>query len=389
MVDRLSETDSVGRVVDARRLTQASAVRRIAERCSARRWLSLATCVGALALIAGACGSSEPSQPVATGAELTVMTQNLFIGVDVATVLSVDDPDEVADVIDGLFAEALASDFPTRAEAIARTIAQYAPDVIGLQEAALWRVQSPPDSTTTPAETIAIDFLEILLDALRAQGLSYEAASIRDGVDLEVSGNTQDVRLTDRDVLLVREGTQVEAATAGDYETNVVVPPPLEFDVAIPRGWAALDVLVDGTRVRIVNTHLEVRLFAGVQEVQAAELRAGPTGVAGPLVVLGDMNAGPSDTSIETYAILLGDDLEDAWVQSGSEISDPDGATCCYATTLEPEARALSRRIDIVAVGGGARAVAATRVTDEPSERTAADIWASDHAGVVVTIDVP
>jgi len=389
VVDRLSETDSVGRVVDARRLTQASAVRRIAERCSARRWLSLATCVGALALIAGACGSSEPSQPAATGAELTVMTQNLFIGVDVATVLSVDDPDEVADVIDGLFAEALASDFPTRAEAIARTIAQYAPDVIGLQEAALWRVQSPPDSTTTPAETIAIDFLEILLDALRAQGLSYEAASIRDGVDLEVSGNTQDVRLTDRDVLLVREGTQVEAATAGDYETNVVVPSPLEFDVAIPRGWAALDVLVDGTRVRIVNTHLEVRLFAGVQEVQAAELRAGPTGVAGPLVVLGDMNAGPSDTSIETYAILLGDDLEDAWVQSGSEISDPDGATCCYATTLEPEARALSRRIDIVAVGGGARAVAATRVTDEPSERTAADIWASDHAGVVVTIDVP
>ena len=389
MVDRLSETDSVGRVVDARRLTQASAVRRIAERCSARRWLSLATCVGALALIAGACGSSEPSQPAATGAELTVMTQNLFIGVDVATVLSVDDPDEVADVIDGLFAEALASDFPTRAEAIARTIAQYAPDVIGLQEAALWRVQSPPDSTATPAETIAIDFLEILLDALRAQGLSYEAASIRDGVDLEVSGNTQDVRLTDRDVLLVREGTQVEAATAGDYETNVVVPSPLEFDVAIPRGWAALDVLVDGTRVRIVNTHLEVRLFAGVQEVQAAELRAGPTGVAGPLVVLGDMNAGPSDTSIETYAILLGDDLEDAWVQSGSEISDPDGATCCYATTLEPEARALSRRIDIVAVGGGARAVAATRVTDEPSERTAADIWASDHAGVVVTIDVP
>ena len=231
--------------------------------------------------------------------------------------------------------------------------------------------------------------MEILLDALRAQGLSNEAASIRDGVDLEVSGNTQDVRLTDRDVLLVREGIQVEAATAGDYETNVVVPPPLEFDVAIPRGWAALDVLVDGTRVRIVNTHLEVRLFAGVQEVQAAELRAGPTGVAGPLVVLGDMNAGPSDTSIETYAILLGDDLEDAWVQSGSEISDPDGATCCYATTLEPEARALSRRIDIVAVGGRARAVAATRVTDEPSERTAADIWASDHAGVVVTIDVP
>ena len=137
MVDRLSETDSVGRVVDARRLTQASAVRRIAERCSARRWLSLATCVGALALIAGACGSSEPSQPAATGAELTVMTQNLFIGVDVATVLSVDDPDEVADVIDGLLAEALASDFPTRAEAIARTIAQYTPDVIGLQEAAL------------------------------------------------------------------------------------------------------------------------------------------------------------------------------------------------------------------------------------------------------------
>jgi endonuclease/exonuclease/phosphatase family metal-dependent hydrolase len=317
------------------------------------------------------------------------MTQNLFIGVDVASILSVDDPTEVADAIDGLLKEALASDFPARAEAIARTIAEYAPDVIGVQEAAVWRVQSPPDSATTPAETVAIDFLEVLLDALRAQGLSYEAASVRDGVDLEVSGNTQDVRLTDRDVLLVREGIEVEAATAGDYETNVVVPSPLEFEVAIPRGWAAVDVLVDDTRVRIVNTHLEVLLFAGVQEVQAAELRAGPAGIAGPLVVLGDMNAGPSDTSIDTYSILLGDDLEDAWVQGGAELLDPTGATCCYATTLEAEARALSRRIDIVAVGGGARAVAATRVTDEPSERTTADLWASDHAGVVVTIDVP
>ena len=389
MVDLLSETDSVGRVLDAPGPTQDSAIRRAAQRRSVRRWLGLTTCVGALALIAVACGSSEPSQPAATGTGLTVMTQNLFIGVDVATILSVDDPAEVADVIDGLLEEALASDFPARAGAIARTIAEYAPDVIGVQEAAVWRVQSPLDSTTTPAETVAIDFLEVLLDALRAHGLSYEAASIRDGVDLEVSGNTQDVRLTDRDVLLVREGIEVEAATAGDYETNVVVPSPLEFDVAIPRGWAAIDILVDDTRVRIVNTHLEVLLFAGVQEVQAAELRAGPAGIAGPLVVMGDMNAGPSETSIDTYPILLGDDLEDAWVQSGAEISDPDGATCCYATTLEAEGRALSRRIDIVAVGGGARAVTATRVTDEPSERTAADLWASDHAGVVVTIDLP
>ena len=117
------------------------------------------------------------------------MTQNLFIGVDVATVLSIDDPDRVAAVIDGLLADALASDFPARADAIAR----HSPDVIGVQEAGLWRIQSPPDSTTTPAETVAIDFLEVLLDALEAQGLIYKAASIRDGVDLEVSGSTQDV----------------------------------------------------------------------------------------------------------------------------------------------------------------------------------------------------
>ncbi|MGH8770735.1 MAG: hypothetical protein ACREV2_06075 [Burkholderiales bacterium] len=36
------------------------------------------------------------------------------------------------------------------------------------------RTQSPPDGTATPATTVTLDFVRILLDALAARGLHYE-----------------------------------------------------------------------------------------------------------------------------------------------------------------------------------------------------------------------
>lgn len=313
------------------------------------------------------------------------MTQNLFIGADVSPVLSTSDASEVADLVDALLAQAQASDVPARVAAIARIVAEHQPDVIGLQEAAIWRVQAPADGSGSPAETVAIDILAELLAAFEVEGLDYTPAAVREGIDLEVSGTTQDVRLTDREVVLVRDGLAIDSALTGDFESNLTLPSPLGGEVTILRGWAAVDVSLGDQPVRVVTTHIEVGPFAGVQEAQVAEIRAGPANVEGPVVVLGDINDGPTG---DAYEELLGEELEDAWLSSEAPVTT-DGATCCYDTTLLGDSTELSERIDIVAAGQGAHTRAATRVVDAPADRTSDGRWPSDHAGVVVTLGVP
>lgn len=313
------------------------------------------------------------------------MTQNVYIGADVSPILSTSDVSEAANVVDGLFAQAQSSDFPSRAEAFARIVARNRPDVIGLQEVALWRVQSPPDGSTTNAEEIAIDFLELLLIAFAEEGLRYEPAAVREGIDLEVSGSTQDIRLTDREIILVRAGIVVNASLTGTFESNLVLPSPFGGDVTIERGWAAVDVALEDTTVRVVTTHIEVPPFAGIQEAQVAEIRSGPADVDGPLVVLGDINVAPGEDISDAYRDLLDPDLLDAW--DAAEGTPRDSATCCYESSMLAEAGELSRRIDIVALGGGASAVSAKRVVDDPEDTTLDNRWPSDHAGVIARVE--
>jgi hypothetical protein len=126
--------------------------------------------------------------PFAGDRIVTVMTQNLYSGVDAeifAVPSAVDFNDllvKVAAVYNGYFAR----DFPARAERIAAEVAQARPDVIGLQEVILVRTQSPPDGPATPATVVALDFLQILQNALAAKGLAYEVVVVSTGFDFEL-----------------------------------------------------------------------------------------------------------------------------------------------------------------------------------------------------------
>jgi hypothetical protein len=53
-----------------------------------------------------------------------------------------------------------------RAEALADEIVRASPDLVGLQEAALFRTQIPADGPATPATNVSYDFIQILIDAL-------------------------------------------------------------------------------------------------------------------------------------------------------------------------------------------------------------------------------
>jgi hypothetical protein len=73
-----------------------------------------------------------------------------------------------------------ATNFPERAQALAAGIAANQPDLVGLQEVSLIRSQVPPDFSPIPnATTVEFDYLQILLDALAAHGLSYAPVAHR------------------------------------------------------------------------------------------------------------------------------------------------------------------------------------------------------------------
>ena len=75
--------------------------------------------------------------------ELTVMTQNLYLGADLTPVLSAPNPGAFLVAVAGLYAVVQASDFPTRAAAIAAEIDRNDVDIVGLQEVAKYTTSGP------------------------------------------------------------------------------------------------------------------------------------------------------------------------------------------------------------------------------------------------------
>ena len=142
-----------------------------------------------------------------------MMTRNLYLGADVAPVVAVlTDPDATPEMKIGAVSEFWAkvrfTDFPARAEGIAGEVAEVQPDLIGLQEAELWRSQAPADFVMGNADHVEYDFVQILLDALAARGLHYAVAAQEQGIDIELPAflseeaveELSEIRLTEREV---------------------------------------------------------------------------------------------------------------------------------------------------------------------------------------------
>ena len=117
---------------------------------------------------------------------LTVMTYNVYVGGSTDGLLTLENLLQVPQEVANMYNDVIASDFPGRAAAIAKSIKTYQPHLIGLQEIALIRRQSPGDRIAggfVPAEEVIMDFLQILMDALQVEGLSYEVAAKVENID--------------------------------------------------------------------------------------------------------------------------------------------------------------------------------------------------------------
>src|SRR5262245_1824573 len=172
-----------------------------------KAWKPLAVVAAVAALAAPAAQADQP-HPFSGDRQVTVMTRNLYLGTDLTPIFAAPSPPALFAAVGAAWAQVQANDFPARAEALADEIAAAEPDLVGLQEAMLFRTDVPPDGPATPAETVAYDFVDLLVAALAQRGLDYAPAASFTGTDAELPAGlppTKDVRLTDRVVVLVRD----------------------------------------------------------------------------------------------------------------------------------------------------------------------------------------
>jgi endonuclease/exonuclease/phosphatase family metal-dependent hydrolase len=350
------------------------------------RYRCLAAIVAVAALTAPAARAEQP-HPFASHRQVTVMTQNLYLGTDLNPIFGATSQFALFAAVGAGWAQVQANDFPARAEAIADEIAAAKPDVVGLQEAELYRTDFPPDGPATPAETVAYDYLNLLVGALAERGLSYSPVAVFNGTDVELPAGlppTLDVRFTDRVALLARTDEKtadlkLSNAQSGSYPTALTLN-TIAGQIRAPRGWTSVDVKIRGKSFRFVNTHLEA-FSAAVRNPQAAELLSGPSATDLPTVVVGDFNSGPG-VDLGAYETLLSGGFADAWPGGP-------GFTCCHHNDLHDQNAPLTKRLDLVFTRGGFDTVSADVVGEQLADRTPSGLWPSDHAGVVATLRLP
>lgn len=348
---------------------------------------SLLLVFGLLATTPAAAGDGRNDRTV------TVMTRNLYFGADLAPAIGARTVPELIGAVTHIFGVVQASNIPARAMAIAAEIAEAQPDLVGLQEAVLWRSQFPADFAPAPNATdVEFDYLQLLLDALAARGTPYAVVAVHITNDLEAPALTptgaccREIRFTDREVILARverahnDPLTVSTVQDGTFVAQAGFLLPTGVLYRERRGWLAADVALRGARFRFVTTHLPAEGAANaIQEAQGLEVLAGPAATELPVIFVCDCNSRADGTGTATYGNALAAGFADAWLER--EPHDA-GLTCCQAEDLRNPVSLFDQRIDLVLVRGRANVRHASTVGGEPEDRTPDGLWPSDHAGV-------
>jgi endonuclease/exonuclease/phosphatase family metal-dependent hydrolase len=323
----------------------------------------------------------------ASDRDVTVMSQNLYLGADIiSAALATDRADEALRAT-ALFQTVQQTNFPVRAKAVAREIDADDPDLVGLQEVALWR--RTPDGVTNDvkdAGQVVYDFLASLQKEIKARGLHYRAAVVRQEADFEVPTSLgYDVRLTMRDAILVRTGrdatVKVRKTLEGHYTDELTINVPTGPIESI-RGWTAVDATAGKRAFRFVNTHLEA--YGGeLRDKQAKQLVSGPlASKRKQMILVGDLNSDARDPSPDGLAFktIRGAGFVDAFKKAP--------ATSGQDEKLDNPTSKLKRYIDHIMSRPTLKTIRTSVVGNRPQDRISG-LWPSDHAGTVATLRLP
>ncbi len=358
-------------------------------------------------------GKGKSSPPAK---EVTVMTRNLYLGADLGPPIAAKSVAEFTELNGKVLREVTANDFPVRAKGLAQEILKKKPDLVGLQEAALWRTGPPSlepllNSGAVPtATTVRYDYLaELLAQLNKGKGKpQYRVAISQDEFDFEAPADENGVagdgpnsvipnaeingRLTMRDAILVRNGAGVTFKHAqGAHFANLLSETISGVKITVTRGWVAIDAKVRGSHsFRFVDTHLEsfdpATQVPSIRALQASELVApgGPATSNLPVILVGDLNS--DDDTVEpgdqqAYRTLLGAGMRER------STNTPLG--CCLNSSLLAVAAGgsvadFNHQVDHVMTRDPKEIkLKASSVT---GRQPVNGFWDSDHAGLVSTL---
>jgi hypothetical protein len=391
--------------------------------------------VATLALAGAGPAGAQPGDdrtgkggPDDAGTTTTVMTRNIYLGVDIQRPIRATAGKTGLDALVALGNSNVETrrivdqtNFPRRSELLAAEIAQARPDLVGLQEVALWRsgpLELPPPFGTTPlgttnAQHVDYDYLRILLQDLREEGVPYKAVVVQEEMDLEspsflgdptkgTLSQGRDIRLTMRDVVLLRASSTLRVLARGSAQYDTKVPVNVggsQLDVIRGYGW--VDVAHGSAKpFRFVNTHLEA--FSSLAALgQAQELLAETVAPGRTTIIACDCNSDPLNGSTKPT-----DPVPVPHWQPYRFITGPGGFTDMWLTWRpanqgwtsglnervdEPAPGSWTHRIDMVFARPGPgqelEVVGGEVTGDEPAAKDpVTGLWPSDHAGVVLTI---
>jgi hypothetical protein len=186
---------------------------------------------------------TQPAHARKGESTVKVMSRNVFLGADLSPGTQATTIPELVDGAGEILNQVDANKFQVRAKGLATEILRKEPDLVGLQEAALWR-DAPCDSPIVPPSATHVrrggDFLDLLMNQLNEDGRNYRLVVSQPEFDFQVWANTDgdrstgkpfgceiEGRLTMRDAILARRGAGVKTkdAEGGHFDTLLQVTP--------------------------------------------------------------------------------------------------------------------------------------------------------------------
>lgn len=332
--------------------------------------------------VLAACAAAIPAAPAMAGGDVTVMTRNLYLGADIIQLATAPNEASFKTAASGMWKTVQATNFPKRAPALAKEIKAAKPDLVGLQEATVWRT-GPAGGTPNK---VRYDFIKELLSALKKQKMEYTVVVKQQEFDFQGPTTDQQVRITMYDAILKRKkGSKVKTgkASSANYKEALVVPTAVGA-ANVKRGWTAVDASIGGTDFKFVNTHLEA-YGATYRASQAGELLAagGPLADANQTaILLGDLNSGPTSTPPDGFGVLRGAGFTDVF---GDATDVRTFGRNELLTAQDPG----GEFIDHVMYRPSANfSVKSKKVIGNTAFQKKAPKWSSDHNGVVATLSL-
>jgi endonuclease/exonuclease/phosphatase family metal-dependent hydrolase len=206
-----------------------------------------------------------------------VMSRNVYLGADLGPAIRASSIQQFVNANGEILRNVDENNFPVRARGLAAEIISKSPDLVGLQEVALWRTSDkptffknkpndPPESFTS--KTVKYDYLQLLMDQLNKGKQRYRVVTVTNEFDFEGPANYDgspdgvgeiNGRLTMRDAILAKVGADIKTRNPQGANYSTFYAPVISgFNVTVDRGWNSAEVKVRNSPwFKFVNTHLE------------------------------------------------------------------------------------------------------------------------------------